>query len=389
MKKVLKTSIATGIIALCISTNSLAYFEDINNKEVYLPAINYLAEKGVISGYPDKTFKPENKVKRAEFAKMISISEKLELKKENEIAFSDINNHWATEYINLATTNELLKGYEDKTFKPQKEITYGEVATIMLRTLGVYQVANNNVNWPEDCMRFASSIGMFNGIATNDLVGTNPARRDNVALIIYNTEIIKNKMNEEKTEPSGDVEEKVEDNKSEEAIQEIDTKKVYIGTIDLITERRGEYYITVKDFEGNDTEIKLKASAEVPKIHSLIMYKLSSKGNVRLEKLLKIDDLEENFLLVEAVEEEVAKLQNIEKLLDLQEDTFEYNGKTIKMKRYDFYFADMAENDNGEYEFENVELVKKEDIKLKKEDRIIFDEENKIAFIIRGIEVDE
>ena len=383
MNKFLKTSIIAGSMIVGLSSIAFASFEDItNHPETYLSAINYLNENGIINGYSDNTFKPANKIKRAEFAKIISLAENLKLKENNSINFEDLDSHWAYEYINLASSNGLLKGYEDNTFKPEKEITYGELATIMLRTLGIYEVANENVVWPDDYMKMANQLGLFDGIATNDLLGNNPARRDNVALVVYNTIQYKKQLieNENKNNQDSEVE------KEEIVTEEIDTKKLYFGTVEMHTERSGINYITVKDFEGNEQEIKVNEGKELPALHSLILYKLSSKGAVRLEKLLTVEDVEKDYLLVEAVEENIAKIKDLEELFDIEKDTFEYDGQTIKFKRYDFYLANMSENEDGKYEFDNLEVLKREEVKLKKEDRIIFDYDEKMMFIIRGIE---
>lgn len=386
MNKFLKTSIITGAMIMGISSMSFATFSDMeNHPETYMPAINYLSESGAINGYPDNTFKPEKKVKRAEFAKIISLVENLKLNEDYLKGFDDLSGHWAEEYINLAVSNGLLKGYDDGQVKPEKEITYGELATIMLRTVGIYEINNENVKWPDDYMAKALELGLFNGVATNDLIPINPARRDNVALVVYNTILFKKQLieDENKEEVSGDV---AQDSEKEQEPQEIDTKKIYSGTIEVTTKRKGEQYITVKDFEGNDKTIKLNRHIEVPKLHSLILYKLSSKGAVRLEKILTIDDLDKDYLLVEEAEDNVAKLKDIDTLLDLESKTFEYDDTTIKFSRYKYYLADMIENEEGKYEFADLNAIDFEDIRFADDDRIIFDYDSKLAFIIRGIE---
>ena len=378
MNKFLKTSIIAGSMIAGLSSMAFASFDDMtSHPDTYLPAINYLSENGIINGYSDNTFKPANKIKRAEFAKIISLAENLKLKENNIKNFEDSNAHWASEYINIAASNGLLKGYEDNSFKPEKEITYGELATIMLRTIGVYELNSENVKWPDDYMKKAVELGLFNGVATNDLMPTNPARRDNVALVVYNTIQFKKQLIEN---------ENAEIEKEEISEEKIDTKKLYCGTVEKYTERRGINYITVKDFEGNEQEIKVNEGKELPTLHSLILYTLSSKGAVRLEKVLTVDDTNEEFLFVEVVEDNIAKIRDVEELFDIEKDTFEYDSQTIKFKRYDFCLANMIENDDGEYEFESFEALDRKDVKLKKEDRIIFDYDEKMMFIIRGFE---
>ena len=53
---------------------------------------------------------------------------------------TDIKGHWAEDYIGVAAELELLKGYSDGTFKPDKEVSYAEVAAIVLRGLGYVNI---------------------------------------------------------------------------------------------------------------------------------------------------------------------------------------------------------------------------------------------------------
>ena len=380
MNKLMKISILAGTMAIGVSSLAMAHFDDISTTHYYYEPITNLTEKGIINGYPDNTFKPDNKVTRAEFAKMISTAENLKLKAENKITFNDAINHWGKEYIELASSNQLLRGYEDKTFRPNKEITYGEVVTILLRAMGKHEIANDNENWPHNCMDAAEEMGLFNRFATNDLIASNSARRDNVALMIWNMLEIEN------NNEIGDLENIHPDESEEEKQEKIDTKKVYVGTVEKIINRRGENYIVVNEFNGAEREIKVNKYAEIPDVHTLIMYKISEKGTIKLKKLLTIDDTNKDYFLVEDVDSELIKLEGIEEILDLEIDDFKYDTEKIELDKYDYYLAEIQENDNKVYEFENVEEVEKEDLKLHKKDKLLFDKDKKIAFIIRDMD---
>ena len=407
MNKLMKISIMTGAIVLGMSSSiAMANFNDIDENNYYLLPITTLSEKGVISGYPDNTFKPANKVTRAEFAKMISVAEELKINENNKLTFEDVNEHWSKIYVELAASNRLLKGYEDGSFKPDKEITYGEVATILLRTLNIYEISDSNTNWPEDCMNYAAKIGLFNGVATNDLLGMNPARRDNVALMIYNKLNLEsyyedlfsgdkdstlsgdnNESEEVKNDNEKENNEK-EDNKNDnqENTVNIDTKKLYNGTVELITKRRGETFVTIKEFDGTEREIKVKDAAKVPEVHTLLFYKINSKGNVTLKKQLPIDDANKNYFLVEDVDNELIKLKDEANILDFEKDTVELSGETYKLNKYSYFIAEVVENEDNVYEYSDVNSFSKEDLKFKKEDRIVIDAKDKIVVVIRGIE---
>lgn len=111
-------------------------FPDIDAERWSAHDIEYMAEKEIVSGYPDGEFKPTNRLTRAEFAALICRFAKLE-KAETENPFSDVSeSHWAYEYILSLAQSGLVEGYEDGTFKPENEITRAEVMTVINKILG-------------------------------------------------------------------------------------------------------------------------------------------------------------------------------------------------------------------------------------------------------------
>lgn len=103
-------------------------FSDAND-EWYSAAVNYVVEKKLISGYPNGTFKPNESITRAEFAQMISGYIKTE--KTNKSDFNDIKDHWAKDAIDKLNGNKNVSGYPDGTFKPNEKITRAEAVTIL------------------------------------------------------------------------------------------------------------------------------------------------------------------------------------------------------------------------------------------------------------------
>ena len=96
--------------------------------------IEFMIKNKIAAGYADDTFKPDNKISRAEFAKML-----VETLKLNKVVyngtFSDIKNHWAKDYIQTAYNAGIITGYSDQ-FKPDSNITRAELATMIGRTIG-------------------------------------------------------------------------------------------------------------------------------------------------------------------------------------------------------------------------------------------------------------
>jgi hypothetical protein len=96
-------------------------------------AISTLSSYGVLTGYPDGTFRPNEPITRAEFSAIALRFYTVHYSGEDK--FSDIANHWARNEINGAAAAGLLEGYPDGTFRPDVNILRAEAAAIMNRVL--------------------------------------------------------------------------------------------------------------------------------------------------------------------------------------------------------------------------------------------------------------
>lgn len=115
-----------------------AGFPDLSPGHAAYADVRELVDRGVLSGYPDGTFRPDHAVRRDEFAKMIVVA----LGKEPRIAltttrFRDVpTSHWANPYIRVAAEQGLVTGKTTSTFVPGDTISGAEVMTILVRALG-------------------------------------------------------------------------------------------------------------------------------------------------------------------------------------------------------------------------------------------------------------
>lgn len=108
-------------------------YSDVNKDDWYASAITIMTELNIVKGYEDGSFKPNNPITRAEFATMASQFDKLS---GGSLNFTDVNtSHWAYSYIASAYNKGWISGYPDGSFKPEKSISREEVVSITNRML--------------------------------------------------------------------------------------------------------------------------------------------------------------------------------------------------------------------------------------------------------------
>ena len=108
-------------------------YSDVAATSWYNTAVSTLSSMGIITGYPDGTFRPDAAITRAEFA---AIAARFDNDGDKTAAkFSDIATHWAKDEISIAYNNGWITGYPDGTFGPQRDITRAETMTLVNRVL--------------------------------------------------------------------------------------------------------------------------------------------------------------------------------------------------------------------------------------------------------------
>ena len=111
-------------------------FADVAKGSWYYSYIGYAEKLGVIKGYEDGLFYPQRQMTRAEFAAIMC--RRLKLAPEDKAVFADASGHWAAGYISRLCSMEVISGYPDGTFQPERAISRAEAAKIINR---IYQRA--------------------------------------------------------------------------------------------------------------------------------------------------------------------------------------------------------------------------------------------------------
>ena len=128
-------------------------YNDMKDGAWYTCAVSTLSKMGIIKGYEDGSFKPDASISRAEFA---AIAARFDPDGDKTPAtFSDVSSHWAKDEISIAANHGWIKGYEDGSFKPDQKITRAETMTLVNRVLKRLPETKNDLHkdmktWPDN-----------------------------------------------------------------------------------------------------------------------------------------------------------------------------------------------------------------------------------------------
>ena len=184
MKKVLSFVLVLSLVLGSFSMAFAAAPTDVVGKSCET-AVQALSDLGVVSGYTDGTYKPENPVNRAEAAKLVISALGLEAYAAGitSTSFTDLDGFgWAVGYIGYANQLGLVKGVGNNKFNPAGPVTYEQWATMLVRALG-YTDEVLPGTWPANYMIKAQSLGIMKDIKA---AGNAAANRGDVAIMLYN-----------------------------------------------------------------------------------------------------------------------------------------------------------------------------------------------------------
>ena len=128
---------AAKMLALALDLpikNTSSNYKDVSSKHWAKDYITAVSKAGLFNGNPDGTFAPNDVLKRAEMAKVISIAYELDASNKNH--FNDVKTgHWAKGYISGLYENSITTGFPDKTFRPEASTTRAEYSVFLARAL--------------------------------------------------------------------------------------------------------------------------------------------------------------------------------------------------------------------------------------------------------------
>lgn len=161
--------LASSLLALPAGAADVVRFSDVTDRRTSV-AVESLRLMGVLDGYSDRTFRPDAPVNRGQFCKMVvyAMGGEDELGLYNTVTiFPDVRpSHWASGYINMVSRKGVIAGYPDGRFHPEQSVTVGQAVTILLRMLG-YKDENIGGIWPASYMAKAAEIGLTERVGMN------------------------------------------------------------------------------------------------------------------------------------------------------------------------------------------------------------------------------
>ncbi|MBQ3425526.1 MAG: S-layer homology domain-containing protein [Clostridia bacterium] len=192
MKKKLSLLLAAAMLtsSLVAMTGVNAAFSDVAENNSYKKAITTLSKLNVINGYDDGTFGPEKDITRAEFTKIIVSMLGYKELSTKTTQFEDLSeDHWANANIKTAYDLGIINGYSDTEFRPDSPVTYEQALKMVVCTLGYQSDAEAKGGYPEGYRAEAVTLNLQEKISGVEY--TSNAPRGVIAQVMYNSLEIK------------------------------------------------------------------------------------------------------------------------------------------------------------------------------------------------------
>ena len=183
VKRVL--ALALTLLMMVTTIPAFAAFPDVDSSASYETAVSSLNQLGIITGYEDGTFKPNNNVTRAEFTAMLMRAMgvgSVGTTSSANLPFSDVSDQnsdisWAIPNIDTAYSMGIINGYEDGTFRPNDNVLYEEAVKMIVCALGYGTDISVDVDpWYSGFVSQASRLGILVNASTLGSAGTAATR---------------------------------------------------------------------------------------------------------------------------------------------------------------------------------------------------------------------
>ena len=181
MKKILCFALS---MCMLFGTVGASAYSDVKENTYINEAVTVLSDLGILNGFEDGSFKPDETVTRAQMAKIICLCLGYDSVGASETLFTDVStDHWAAGFINTAYGLKIIIGNGDGTFGPEDPVTYEQALKMIVCALGYEPMAAAKGGWYQGYLATAVELGLTDKIS--GAVGQ-PASRGTIACAIYN-----------------------------------------------------------------------------------------------------------------------------------------------------------------------------------------------------------
>ncbi len=187
LKKTLAVVLAFVMVLSMGAISTFAY-TDVTPGTITDEAVSILSNLNILTGFEDGTFRPEETVTRAQMAAIICRTLGYESQAESSKGFTVFNDvaadHWASGYVNVAQAQGIINGYGNGNFGPEDKVTYEQAVKMIVSALGYDLAAQGRGGYPTGYLAIASAEGITKN--ANGRVG-DAAARATIAVLVYNS----------------------------------------------------------------------------------------------------------------------------------------------------------------------------------------------------------
>lgn len=168
-KKVISTVAALAMAASSFVAMAATY-PDVTADSQYASAIEQLSALGIMEGFDDGTFKPDEKVTRAQMAKLVVGAKNMLAAAESNstVMFEDVapgKSDWAIGYVATAANEGIINGTSATTFDPDATVTYAQATKMLVNACGYDAYAQQVGGWPSGYLSYGYTLGINEGIS--------------------------------------------------------------------------------------------------------------------------------------------------------------------------------------------------------------------------------
>lgn len=196
----IKFSVKTDTVIKESALLSPGIFVDIGTAHPHFNAISFLKNEGIIQGYPDGSFKPENDVSRVEVMKFILEGIGADIEKAQNLTFKDTDTkEWYADYLYTAKNLGIVQGYSDGTFKPTNSVNKAEFLKMLIKAADIdidpviqddFKVKNvDKADWFAKYVQFAVNANIID-VEDNTFNPAEEIKREEVAEAIYRIKVL-------------------------------------------------------------------------------------------------------------------------------------------------------------------------------------------------------